>query len=365
MAGRAVRWTLAAAGAVVGFYVGLSWLGRLSLTYPLPLAAQQALGLLGAVTLAGAAFGYGVGPEAARACRGWLRSAEQRLARTPGVDVLAGTCGGILGLVVSYLLTPVLGRLPWPARGAAALLLGYLGAAVFVRKREDWLHLWAGGGQRRPAGEGAGPAAPVPDGRPKILDTSAIIDGRIADLYGTGFLEGRLVVPTYVLDELRHMADSGDDQRRQRGRFGLDVLSHLQKDLGAPVVLESRDPDPAAEVDTKLVLLARELGGYVVTTDFNLKKVAELQGVAVLNVNALANALRPRYLHGEEMVVRISGPGKQPGQGIGYLEDGTMVVVEGGRRYINQEVHIVVTSSIQNAQGRMVFGRLRAEPSTS
>lgn len=191
-----------------------------------------------------------------------------------------------------------------------------------------------------------------------MVDTSAIIDGRVADLFRTGFLEGQLVVPPYVLDELRHLADSADELRRQRGRHGLDVLTTLQKDLHAPVTFEARDPDPDIEVDMKLVLLARELSGHVVTTDFNLNKVAELQGVSVLNVNELANALRPRYLHGEEMVVRIVAPGKQPGQGLGYLEDGTMVLVEGARRHIGEDVEITVTNSIQNTQGRMIFGKL-------
>ena len=364
MTGQAMRWVLAAVGAAAGFYVGLAWLGRLSLTYPLPLQAVQATGLVLAAVVAGGVFGHRLGPTVLGAVATWVGAIEQRLSRAPGLDILAGTLGCILGLLVSYLLTPVLVHLPWPIRVVVALLLAYLGAAVFVRKHEDWLGLWAGRSADTPAPQGSSaetPAGALRDGHPKILDTSAIIDGRVADLYETGFLEGELIVPSFVLDELRHMADSGDELRRQRGRFGLEVLGNLQKGLQAPVVFENQDPDPDVEVDAKLVLLARQMGGHVVTTDFNLNKVAELQGVSVLNVNALAYALKPRVLAGETMVVRIVQAGKQPGQGIGYLEDGTMVLVEGGRRFMNQDVEIVVTNWIQKPQGRMVFGKPRAE----
>lgn len=364
MAGQAMRWLLAAAGAAAGFYLGLTWLGRLALTYPLPLQASQATGLVLASVLVGGVFGHRVGPTLVVAVVSWVRAIEQRLSQAPGLDILAGTLGGILGLLVSYLLTPALVHIAWPIRALVALLLAYLGAAVFIRKHEDWLGLWSGRSAGGPPGDapaGEGATVSLRDGRPKIMDTSAIIDGRVADLYDTGFLEGELIVPSFVLDELRHMADSSDELRRQRGRFGLEVLGNLQRTLQAPVVFESQDPDPEAEVDSKLVLLARQMGGHVVTTDFNLNKVAELQGVSVLNVNALAYALKPRVLAGEAMVVRIVQPGKQPGQGIGYLEDGTMVLVEGGRRFMNQDIEIVVTNWIQKPQGRMVFGKPRAE----
>ncbi len=186
------------------------------------------------------------------------------------------------------------------------------------------------------------------------------IDGRVVDLFRTGFLEGDLIVSQSVLDELRHIADSSDSLRRQRGRHGLDILAMLQRDLGAPVVITEDDPLPDGEVDAKLVLIARDRDAHVVTTDYNLNKVAELQGVSVLNVNELANALKPRYLPGEDMVVRVVADGKQSGQGVGYLEDGTMVVIEGGKRFMGEELAIEVTSSIQTSAGRMIFGRPRA-----
>ncbi len=364
MAGQAIRWVLAAVGAAAGFYVGLAWLGHLSLTYPLALGATQATGLVLAAVLAGGVFGHRLGPALVAAIGSWMGAIERRLSQAAGLDILAGSLGCVLGLVVSYLLAPALIHLPWPGRAVVAVFLAYLGAAVFVRKHEDWLGLWAGRSEGQPRANGGAadtPAGSLRDGRPKILDTSAIIDGRVSDLYETGFLEGELIVTNFVLDELRHMADSGDELRRQRGRFGLEVLGNLQKSLQAPVVFENQDPDPDAEVDSKLVLLARQMGGHVVTTDFNLNKVAELQGVSVLNINALAYALKPRVLAGETMVVRVVQPGKQPGQGIGYLEDGTMVLVEGGKRFMNQDVEIVVTNWIQKPQGRMVFGKPRAE----
>lgn len=359
-----MRWSLAALGAVVGFYLALAWLGALSQTYPPALNATQATGLVLLAVAAGAAFGFRVGPVLVRLLGVGIQTLEQQLARLPGVDVLAGVIGMMVGLIIAYLLSPVLGHLPWMARVAVMLLLAYVGAAVFVRKREEWQRLWPRGpvaAEPAPAPPPEAPGLPrAGDGRPKVFDTSAIIDGRIADLYRTGFLEGELVVPTYVLDELRHLADSPDDGKRQRGRHGLAVLGILQRELHAPVSFPAGDPDPDLEVDMKLVRLAGELGGQVVTTDLALNKVAELQGVAVLNVNDLANAVRPRYLHGEEMVVRIVKAGNQPGQGVGYLEDGTMVLVEGARRLIGEDVEITVTNFIQNDKGRMIFGKLRA-----
>ena len=357
MDGPAVRWSLAAVGATVGFYIGLTWLGVLSRTYPLPLTAGEAVGLVVGGLLLGGLFGHRLGPSVLRGALWLLTTVEQRLGRAHGMDILAGSAGVILGLVVAYLLGPALAHLGWLARSLFTLLLAYLGGAVFARKREDWLHLVTRAQPPPVAPEVAGGSA-MGDGRPKVLDTSAIIDGRVADLFRTGFLEGQLIVPTCVLDELRHLADSGDELRRQRGRHGLEVLADLQKGE-APVVIDPRDPAPDLEVDAKLVRLASELSGHVVTTDFNLNKVAQLQGVSVLNLNELAGALRPRYLPGEGMTVRIVGNGKLPGQGVGYLEDGTMVLVEGGRRFAGEEVEIVVTNTIQNTQGRMIFGKPR------
>ena len=194
---------------------------------------------------------------------------------------------------------------------------------------------------------------------PKLLDTSAIIDGRIADVVTTGFLAGPLLVPRFVLRELQRLADAADPLRRNRGKRGFEVLKRLQ-DLQSVDILEA-DVAAAGDVDTKLVELARQRGARVVTTDYNLNRVAELSGVNVLNVNDLANALKPVVLPGESLCVQILREGKEPGQGVGFLDDGTMVVIEQGRRLLGQEVPVVVTSALQTSAGRMVFARPRGD----
>lgn len=191
----------------------------------------------------------------------------------------------------------------------------------------------------------------------KILDTSAIIDGRIADLCKTGFLEGVLIIPHFVLNELQKIADSSDPLRRNRGRRGLDILNKIQKENQVSVRIFDMDYEGLTEVDTKLLRLARELEAKVVTNDFNLNKVAELYGVEVLNINDLSNAIKPVVLPGEEMVVHVLRDGKEYGQGIGYLEDGTMIVVEGGKNFIGLNTEIVVTSVLQTSAGRMIFAK--------
>lgn len=192
---------------------------------------------------------------------------------------------------------------------------------------------------------------------PKILDTSVIIDGRIVDIVRSGFLEGELVVPSFVLEELRYIADSPDVLKRNRGRRGLDVLNAIQKELAYPVRIENVDIHGSAEVDDELLKLAKRLKGEVLTIDYNLNKVASLQGVSVLNVNELANAVKPIALPGEEMVVHVIKDGKENGQGIGYLDDGTMIVVDGGRKHMGENVTVTVTSVLQTAAGRMIFAK--------
>jgi uncharacterized protein YacL len=191
----------------------------------------------------------------------------------------------------------------------------------------------------------------------KILDTSAVIDGRIADLCQTGFLEGVLIIPNFVLLELQKIADSSDPLRRNRGRRGLEILNKIQKENLVSVRILDRDFEDLAEVDTKLLRLARELGAKVITNDYNLNKVAELYGVQVLNINDLSNAIKPVVIPGEEMVVHVLRDGKEHGQGIGYLEDGTMIVVEGGKSYIGLDIDILVTSILQTSAGRMIFAK--------
>ena len=185
-----------------------------------------------------------------------------------------------------------------------------------------------------------------------------IIDGRIADISRTGFISGTMLIPRFVLNELQHIADSSDMLRRNRGRRGLDMLNKLRKESVVPIRIHDIDVQEAQAVDDKLVMLAKKLRCPIVTNDYNLNRVAELQGVTVLNVNELANAVKSIFLPGESMKVRIIQPGKELGQGVGYLDDGTMVVIENGRRYINRTIKVVVTKVLQTTAGRMIFARL-------
>lgn len=195
----------------------------------------------------------------------------------------------------------------------------------------------------------------------KILDTSVIIDGRIVDVLKTNFIEGKIVIPRFVLKELQQLADSSEALKKNRGRFGLDNLSQIRKELGNQVLIVDIDFPKIQSVDTKLVKLAKVLGGKIVTNDYGLNKLAKIEGITVLNINELANALKPIYLPGEELMLSIIKEGKEVGQGVGYLEDGTMVVVENGRKYMGQTVKVVVTSVFQTAAGRLIFGRVRED----
>ncbi|HEV2471788.1 MAG TPA: PIN domain-containing protein, partial [Chthonomonadales bacterium] len=192
-----------------------------------------------------------------------------------------------------------------------------------------------------------------------LLDTSAIIDGRIADISQTGFIFGTLVVPRFVLNELQHIADSADTMRRNRGRRGLEMLQRLQKDATVPIEIRDIDKEDGAEVDGELVKMARSLHCSIITNDFNLNRVAELQGVKVLNINELANAVKPVLLPGEDIYIKIMQEGKELGQGVGYLDDGTMIVVEGGRQFMGSSIEVSVTRVLQTVAGRMIFAHPR------
>jgi uncharacterized protein YacL len=201
-------------------------------------------------------------------------------------------------------------------------------------------------------------------GEPRIVvDTSAIIDGRIAEIVESGFIYGTLVVPRFVLDELQHIADSSDTLRRNRGRRGLEILNRMQKEPGTPVEIVEDAVPSESEVDAKLVALARARSGVILTNDFNLNRVAELQGVRVMNINSLANAVKPAVLPGEELRVRVIQEGKEAGQGVGFLDDGTMIVVEGGARHIDKDLDVAVTRVLQTVAGRMIFAQPRLDSS--
>ncbi len=274
----------------------------------------------------------------------------------------SGLAGLVAGLIIAALLTFPLSLLPTPIGKVlpfvAVVLFGYLGIAVFVIRQTDLSSL-----VRLTPGHSSdeSSSANQPAYRTVLLDTSVIIDGRIADIARTGFLVGTLLIPRFVLNELQFIADSSDNLRRQRGRRGIEVIAQLQKDTSTPLRISDMDVEGVREVDDKLVVLARQLKCPILTNDYNLNRIAELQGVSVLNVNELANAVKLVFLPGETIEVNVIQEGKESGQGVGYLDDGTMVVVEDGRNHLNRKINVTVTKVLQTAAGRMIFARLEKE----
>jgi uncharacterized protein YacL len=292
--------------------------------------------------------------------------AELRLRWTAMSGLLGGAFGAVLGIFAAVLVTLIISRTaePEPTKSflecAVLVAFAYLGLVLGSKKASE-LHLETIGERVV-----AKATAPPPRESTKLLDTSVLIDGRIADICEAQFVDGVLVVPQFVLHELQLVADSGDALKRQRGRRGLDVLERIRKMPGVEVRILENASSQAGDVDHKLVELAREMGAKIVTNDFNLNKVATVQGLSVLNVNQLANALKPVVLPGESMRVLILREGKEVNQGVAYLDDGTMVVVDGAKRFINKSVDIAVTSVHQTTAGKMIFGRVddRAESSS-
>lgn len=293
----------------------------------------------------------------------FIKWIEDALIKLPALDLFFGSVGMIVGLIISYLVTMPLQDISIQIVSQVlpifiTIILGYLGFRVGFRRREEFSNLLKPGKkdkQKTSDSSDVDTESELP--KPKILDTSVIIDGRIADICSTGFLEGTLVIPQFVLGELQHIADSSDALKRNRGRRGLDVLNRIQKELPVTVEIYEGDFEEIAEVDSKLIKLAKVSNGMVVTNDFNLNKVCDLQGVPVLNINDLANAVKPVVLPGEELVVQVIKDGKEQKQGIAYLDDGTMIVVEEGRNYIGKTIEVVITSVLQTSAGRMIFAK--------
>lgn len=291
---------------------------------------------------------------------GFIKWAEDSLVKVPVADVLFGSIGLIFGLLVAFLIGFALNAIKVPVVNTVApivltLMFGYLGFQVGFKKRDELLNLFGNRIGRKKAGEEDHEQAESHS--LKILDTSVIIDGRIADICQTGFLEGTIVIPQFVLGELQHIADSSDVLKRNRGRRGLDILNRIQKELPIKVEIYEGDFEEIPEVDSKLVKLAKLTNGILVTNDFNLNKVCELQNVSVLNINDLANAVKPVVLPGEELNVQVIKDGKEYHQGVAYLDDGTMIVVEEGREYIGKRIDVLVTSVLQTSAGRMIFAK--------
>ncbi len=286
------------------------------------------------------------------------KNIETDLQKVPTNDIVTGTFGLVIGLVIAFLISQIYSGIEYLGTVLSIItyvFMAYLGILVATRKGKDILPAWVStkktGGSKTKGKSG--------DATPKILDTSVIIDGRIADIMKTGFIEGNIVIPEFVLVELRHIADSSDGLKRNRGRRGLDILNRIQSEYGIEIynTASEKSLDEIPEVDVKLLKLAQIMNGKVVTNDFNLNKVATIKGVEVLNINELANTLKPVVLPGEDMTLFLVKEGKESNQAVAYLDDGTMIVVEEGRRYIGHTINVIVTSVLQTAAGRMIFAK--------
>ena len=336
---------LAIASANDGIFVGSDYAGA----------------LLAVWVVAWIVVGFAVLPYLTVVPATWLIARVEELSTA---EFVTAVIGFLLGLLMGLLLGFPLSNFPEPWGQilplAVSLSLGLGMVGLTVAKRKDLVVAAEALGIFRRTDPDKD--APAGTGEPHIVvDTSAIIDGRIAEIVESGFIYGTLVVPRFVLDELQHIADSSDTLRRNRGRRGLDILARMQKDPGTPVeIVEASIPDEN-EVDAKLVALARSRSRVILTNDFNLNRVAELQGVRVMNINSLANAVKPAVLPGEELRVRVIQEGKEAGQGVGFLDDGTMIVIEGGARHIDKDLDVSVTRVLQTVAGRMIFGQPRLD----
>ena len=338
---RLARWIGSGLGVVGGFTLGYFMVRGISTAHP-------GYVIIGLTTLEGFIFAYLGTPYV---LGGWRRM-NFGLTSTPLPDLLSGLLGMIVGLIIAVLIGVFIRDLVAPYGIALSFVLAFLlaaqGASLGLTRREEIAALFFGGSKepdqhRLPA---------------VLLDTSVIIDGRILDIAKTGFLDAPLVILSSVLRELQMVADSADATRRRRGRRGLDVLTEMQKDASIKLQVTEDELPSGGEIDAHLVRTAKRKGWAIMTNDFNLNRIAKLEGVVVLNLNELAQAMRPVAIPGEEIVVTVAREGKEPGQGVGSLDDGTMVVVQNGRRLLNQTITATVTSVIQTSAGRMIF----AEP---
>lgn len=330
--------------------------------------------LLGAVL--GGLIGFLASPYFIRCLKRFSAWVEQQLGKMPIHDVIAGAIGLAIGLIIANLLGYSFAKIPIVGDYIPvifSIVFGYLGITITIKKRQELTGLFdfvprfmkdfakmkemRAGASQAPAETAKAVAPKAEDKAYKLLDTSVIIDGRIADICDTGFIEGTLLIPVFVLEELQHIADSYDVLKRTRGRRGLDILQRIRQSTKVKVEITNVDFDDIAEVDSKLVRLGQQVGGKIITNDYNLNKVAQLRGVEVLNINELSNAVKPVVIPGETMHVTIVKAGKEPGQGVAYLDDGTMIVVENGYHHMNESITVEVTSALQTAAGRMIFAK--------
>lgn len=311
----------------------------------------------------GTLVGYVLSPFILRLIWKAIHRIEYGLSDFESQDLIVGTLGLLFGLIIANLIGLAFARLPIiGAYGPIvfSIVFGYAGMSIAIRKKGEILSL-AGNIRWSKQNKEHIPKHKVDDFSGKLLDTSSIIDGRIAEICSTGFLEGPLLVPVFVLEELQLIADSSNVLKRNKGRRGLDILKQMQEDKYVEIKIINDDFDDIQGVDSKLVRLGRKINAKVVTNDYNLNKVAALQGVVVLNINDLANALKPACIPGEQMKVLIVKAGKENNQGVAYLDDGTMIVVENGHKYIGSVMDVIVTSVLQTSAGRMIFVKIADE----
>lgn len=352
VAGAVLRSIFAIIFAVAGFVLGRElYLNVFSLHFS---SEALQLTLLIATPAVGAVLGLLVAPLAHQLFEVELEVVESAIERQSPSEIAGGAVGLVSGLIIAFLIKSILFEFVsfTGKTGSIIAIVVYFIVAVFTA------YLGVRVGSKIQIG-----AISASDGAPvqKIVDTSVIVDGRVVDIVETAFLEGPLVIPRFVLRELQAIADSTDSMKRMRGRRGLDVLSRLQELTSLTISDRDYADVPPGNVDAKLVRLARETGGYLLTNDYNLNRVAHVEGVRVLNINELASAVKPVVLPGEELHVHVIREGKEQSQGVGYLDDGTMIVVEGGRRLIGENTDVVVTSVLQTVAGRMIFARPRAQ----
>ena len=302
-------------------------------------------------------------PVLGKQSRKVAKNIESDLQSVPADQIFSGAFGLIIGLVIAYLSSKLFEGFGIAGNILSLItyaIMGYLGVVIATKKGTEVLPAIMAA-RKTALGTGVKTKSKNSDASPKILDTSVIIDGRIADIIKTGFIEGTIVIPEFVLVELRHIADSSDALKRNRGRRGLDVLNRIQTEYGIEIYNTNAEKalDEIPEVDVKLLKLAQSMNAKVVTNDFNLNKVALIKGVEVLNINELANTLKPVVLPSEDMSLFLVKEGKEHNQAVAYLDDGTMIVVEDGRKYIGQTVTVTVTSVLQTAAGRMIFAKAK------
>ena len=353
--------------SVIGLIIGY-FISEILLTIP-PIASltylSTTIGRVTFVIIICFIFGlilYIISPIIYKSISNLIEYIEKSMQKMSITEILYGTVGAVMTLILMTFIAKPISEVD-NRIGPILLILvnvvaAIIGAEIMIKKKEDITALLVN--IKKPVikeKKAKETVKEVVKGIPKILDTSVIIDGRIFDICETGFVEGPLVIPNFVLDELRHISDSSDSLKRNRGRRGLDILNRIQKELSIETQIVEDDFPKIAEVDAKLLKLAQKIDGKVITNDYNLNKVAEFQGVPVLNINELSNAIKPVVLPGEEMTIDIVKDGKESSQGVAYLEDGTMIVVESGRKYIGQTTDVIVTSVLQTAAGRMIFAK--------